>query len=219
MPISGGIPLCFPWFGPATNAQATAVPMPAHGFARRLDWRLLHHHNRDSGSELVFELTDSPTMRALWPQGFVARVHLLLGAFIRLGFRYDCVGADAHPATAALHSYLHVSDIARIALHGLGPRYQEHGQLKQAGPFTRLHGVTDRIYTAPSPYSCIGDMSYQRRLSLWHRGHSEVVLWNPWQALIDAPEQQWRNFVCVETARVLQPLASGAELAVEIVEA
>jgi D-hexose-6-phosphate mutarotase len=34
--------------------------------------------------------------------------------------------------------------------------------------------------------------------------------------LNDAPDQQWRNFVCVETARITRPLEPSVELAVEI---
>src|SRR4051794_5354975 len=33
-PIRGGVPICFPWFGP--KAGDTAAPM--HGFARLLSW-------------------------------------------------------------------------------------------------------------------------------------------------------------------------------------
>jgi D-hexose-6-phosphate mutarotase len=83
---------------------------------------------------------------------------------------------------------------------------------------TRLHQATDRIYTAPAPYSCLRELDFDRRLSLWHRAYSDVVLWNPWQALPDAPSTQWREFVCLETARISRPLNAGSELAVEIVD-
>jgi glucose-6-phosphate 1-epimerase len=217
-PIRGGIPLCFPWFGPAPTGKATAVPGPAHGFARRLNWRLVHHHDYQLGSELLFELTDNPTTRALWPHAFIARIRIQLGHCINVGFSYETVGVKGVNATAALHSYLHVKDIEQVGLLGLGPRYREAGQLQRNGQVTLLQGVTDRIYDAPTPYTTINDLGYNRTLSLWHRGHSDVVLWNPWQELTDAPEQQWRNFVCLETARIHRPLGAGGELAVEIVE-
>ena len=217
-PIRGGIPLCFPWFGaaPAGPGQATAVPRPAHGFARRLNWALVHQREHVHGSELVFELCDSPSTRALWPQGFVARVTMRLGSCIQLSFSYELSGAAQNTATAALHSYLQVHDIEQVGVLGLGPSYREAGQRQRGGLVTQLHGVTDRIYDAPAPYTSVNDLGHKRTLSLWHRGHSDVVLWNPWQALNDAPDQQWRNFVCVETARITRPLEPSVELAVEI---
>src|SRR5690349_5235262 len=33
-PIRGGVPICFPWFGP----HASDPSAPGHGFARLLDW-------------------------------------------------------------------------------------------------------------------------------------------------------------------------------------
>ena len=44
-PISGGIPHCFPQFGPGAIQQ--------HGFARNLDWDVLEQ----SDEKVVFELT------------------------------------------------------------------------------------------------------------------------------------------------------------------
>ncbi len=36
-PIRGGVPICFPWFGP----HATDKSLPAHGSARLREWELL----------------------------------------------------------------------------------------------------------------------------------------------------------------------------------
>ena len=35
-PIRGGVPICFPWFGPRQDGK----PGAAHGFARLLEWEL-----------------------------------------------------------------------------------------------------------------------------------------------------------------------------------
>src|SRR5262245_56576408 len=35
-PIRGGVPICFPWFGP----KADDPKAPAHGFARVMEWQL-----------------------------------------------------------------------------------------------------------------------------------------------------------------------------------
>lgn len=61
-PISGGVPLCFPQFGPGAMQQ--------HGFARNLDWEVgstsadPQPDDRDPEVELL--LTDNDYTRAMW---------------------------------------------------------------------------------------------------------------------------------------------------------
>jgi len=63
-PISGGIPHCFPVFGPAP------APMAQHGFARQSDWTVTNTSadqqpdERDPEVELV--LTDNEYTRSMW---------------------------------------------------------------------------------------------------------------------------------------------------------
>ena len=63
-PISGGIPHCFPVFGPAP------APMAQHGFARQSDWTVTNTSadqqpdERDPEVELV--LTDNDYTRSMW---------------------------------------------------------------------------------------------------------------------------------------------------------
>lgn len=52
--IRGGIPVCWPWFGPAAQQG-----LPAHGFARNLPWALKSHREDADGVALTFELTQS----------------------------------------------------------------------------------------------------------------------------------------------------------------
>ena len=63
-PISGGIPHCFPVFGPAP------APMTQHGFARQSDWTVAstsadqQPDERDPEVELVLE--DNEYTRGMW---------------------------------------------------------------------------------------------------------------------------------------------------------
>jgi glucose-6-phosphate 1-epimerase len=65
-PISGGVPHCFPQFGPGKMQQ--------HGFARNLDWEVAatsadpQPDDRDPEVQLV--LTDNDYTRAMWPHAF-----------------------------------------------------------------------------------------------------------------------------------------------------
>lgn len=67
-PISGGLPWCFPQFGPGAMQQ--------HGFARNLDWEVastsadLQPDERDP--EVEFVLTESDYTLKMWPHKFKA---------------------------------------------------------------------------------------------------------------------------------------------------
>lgn len=56
--IRGGVPVCWPWFGPAAQQG-----LPAHGFARNLPWTLKSHREDADGVALTFELTQSEETR------------------------------------------------------------------------------------------------------------------------------------------------------------
>merc|ERR1719199_823916 len=57
-PISGGIPHCFPQFGPGAMQQ--------HGFARNLEWAVCEQ----TDEKLVLLLTESEFTLAMWPHSF-----------------------------------------------------------------------------------------------------------------------------------------------------
>ena len=45
-PIRGGVPICFPWFGPHPQDPA----LPAHGYARLQEWQLQQTQADDDGT-------------------------------------------------------------------------------------------------------------------------------------------------------------------------
>ena len=51
-PIRGGIPVCFPWFGP--NRQHSDWPL--HGFVRDKEWRIINVTNKHDYSEAILEI-------------------------------------------------------------------------------------------------------------------------------------------------------------------
>ena len=59
-PISGGIPHCFPQFGPGAIQQ--------HGFARNLVWKVASKSDQD----ITLELVDNEETMAMWPNKFQA---------------------------------------------------------------------------------------------------------------------------------------------------
>ncbi len=202
--IRGGVPICWPWFGPAAQQG-----FPAHGFARNLPWELKAHNEDDNGVVLTFELKSSDATRQYWPHEFSLLARFKLG--------HTCeMELEAHgefETTTALHTYFNVGDIHAVKVSGLGDRYIDKVQNAEIGELS--DGVqtfpdrTDRVYLNPEACSVIHDASLKRAIDVIHHHHVNVVGWNPGPALsvsmTDMPDDGYKTFVCVETACASAP--------------
>ncbi|AEY02704.1 aldose 1-epimerase [Oceanimonas sp. GK1] len=200
LPVRGGIPLCWPWFGKHQQ--------PSHGFARLLEWTLTEQRQDADATYLAFELTDNEYTKHLWPYAFLARVHMILGKQCDIQLEVDC----NVNTTAALHTYLRTGNVQGTTVTGLGEQYQDALQgLKpcSAGPALQLDGPVDRIYTTPPNTTVLKDTSFNREIKLDHRHHSDLVVWNPWHEgehhLADVNAGQFQEFFCIETAAINRP--------------
>lgn len=199
--IRGGIPICFPWFGPYAQ--------PSHGFARVLPWEFTSYSEDDQGVELAFTLRDSAQTRASWPHEFtlIARFKLGKTCHIELEAHGD------YSMTSALHTYFQIGDISKISVSGLGERFIDkvnQGQESQQQGDLVFTGRADRIYTHAQDISVIHDPELQRTIEVQHGNYSDVVAWNPGAELShtmgDMTDEGYKTFVCVETARINQAL-------------
>ncbi|NUR24450.1 MAG: D-hexose-6-phosphate mutarotase [Catenulispora sp.] len=203
--IRGGIPVCWPWFGPAGQ--------PSHGFARISDFDLVQCEEDTDEVRLAFSLRADDRTRRLWPHDFEL--------FLRHRLGREChVTLEAHgdhTTTGALHSYLSVGDIGDVSVTGLGTRYIDNvtgTEGTHTGPLT-FPDRTDRAYTSPDPVTRIEDRALDRTIEIHHHGNSDVVAWNPGPALSrtmpDLTAHSYRHFVCAETARITEPMAAAAD--------
>jgi glucose-6-phosphate 1-epimerase len=201
IPIRGGVPICWPWFGPAAA--------PSHGFARNQPWQLTAHDDDEHGVSLTFMLQDNPQTRTLWPHKFTLIARFKLGNECTI----ELESQGNYQATAALHTYFHIGDINQATVTGLGEHYidkvKQGAKARQVGELT-FNGQTDRIYTQPTAVSLIKDPLLQRTIEVAHHQMSDVVAWNPGAELSasmgDMPDEGYKTMVCVETGRVTQPL-------------
>ncbi|MCT4717320.1 D-hexose-6-phosphate mutarotase [Enterobacteriaceae bacterium H18W14] len=202
--LRGGVPICWPWFGPAEDKD-----LPAHGFARNLPWTLSAHDEDANGVSLTFELKSSDESRKFWPHDFTLYARYKLGETCEMEL-------EAHgefECTSALHTYFNVGDIADVKVSGLGKAYidkvlgGEKGEL--ANGVQTFPDRTDRVYLAAEERSVIHDANLKRTIDVLHQHHSNVVGWNPGPALsvsmADMPDDGYKTFVCVETACVSAP--------------
>jgi D-hexose-6-phosphate mutarotase len=217
--IRGGVPICFPWFGP----HATDPAAPAHGFARVLPWTLVGA--REDGDDVVVELglEDSPETRTgAWPHPFRATYRVTVGAALRLDLEVTNTGSAPVTYEEALHTYLTLADARRAVLTGLeGTDYLDKTSGGRTVPGdrdpVRLTGETDRVYLDTQATVTVDDPAGDRRLEVAKENSDTTVVWNPWvekaAAMADFADDEWTGMVCVETCNVgarAVTLASGA---------
>jgi glucose-6-phosphate 1-epimerase len=200
-PVRGGIPLCWPWFGPREGHQA-------HGFARTSLWTMQSTRLLDDG-RIVLELglSDSTSSRSLWDHGFDLRLRCTVGTQLELALCTHNRSTQSMTITQALHSYFCVGDIQRTQVLGLaGGSYLDKTQggrrLPQVGE-VQFNCETDRIYTDTSADCVIVDSVWGRRIRVAKTGSHSTVVWNPWVTraaqLPDMEPDGWPNMLCVET--------------------
>ncbi|BCU76497.1 D-hexose-6-phosphate mutarotase [Luteolibacter sp. LG18] len=209
--IRGGIPVCWPWFGPHPSDSTK----PAHGFARGKFWKLLGCRDEGASVELRFGLKADEQTRALWPHEFEAIVEVRLGAELHVSLAAHNTGTEPWVETAALHTYLTISHVDEIEITGLnGATFLEKaGGLNvpgdQAGP-VRIVGEVDRVYDSTADLVLRDDA---RVIHVHKHGSGSTVVWNPGPekaaTLGDLPLEDYPHFVCIEAAN-----GPGAEVTV-----
>lgn len=221
--IRGGVPICWPWFGPrADDPMPAGKASPAHGFARTRPWHVEQVALADNGRvEVTFLLVSDDDTLALWPCAFEARLVCSLGQTLNLSLVVKNVDDAAFEMEGALHTYLTVSDVEHIKVTGLeGTRVFDKVKGTQGvqgrEPLT-FSGETDSVYQGTKQAITIEDPGLARTIRVEKSGSQSTVVWNPWlvkaTAMADLGGDVWRSFVCVEAANVrphVVPLSPGA---------
>lgn len=201
VPVRGGIPVIFPWFGSGAAGDRT----PPHGFARTAGWEragIVDDLVETGRLEVRHRLTSDGFASAPFTAELVSeftREHL------RVSLTVTNTGSADFSYEEALHTYLAVSDVARIGIEGLdGCGYIDKvdgGEHVQAGP-VRFTGETDRLYRHTGDV-VVDDPDWSRRIRVSKEGSAITVVWNPGAARgASMPDvaQHWAGFVCVEAA-------------------
>jgi len=204
--IRGGVPVCWPQF----NMRGT---LPKHGFARNSPWQLLASELSAEGSQLTFEWRDNAETQAVWPQAFVAQLHVRVSAgSLQTTLHVKNTGTQALSFTGALHTYLAVDDIDLVDLQGLGGLEEwdavadVHGTADEVRYFD---GEFDRVYAASAQPLRLQDGQGSLLIEqspTW----ANTVVWNPGEdkcaGLADMPRDGFAHMLCVEAAQVDTPV-------------
>ena len=203
--IKGGIPVCWPWFGPDPENRGR----PAHGFVRNRQWQVSGSESLADGStKIILSITDNEATRALWPHPFRLDIEITVGATLRVELVTHNTGNDSITISQALHSYFRVGDITRASVLGLdGINYldkaSDSARKTQSGPLT-ISSEVDRIYTDTSGELSIDDAALERKITIASGGCSTTVVWNPWveiaASMADLDDDDYLQMLCVETA-------------------
>ena len=201
--IRGGIPVCFPWFGPHT----TDPLMPQHGFARLMYWDIIKTETLHSGETLIrLQLCSSEETKAYWPYDFCAQMTVTVGLTLTVTLKVTNTSSIPFEYTCALHSYFGLSSIENLAIEGLqGKSYHnqlEPGDAIQEESILNIHeAVTRHYYNTEGPY-IIEDSIYRNRIQVAKVGSKVTTVWNPGEeasvTIADLPDDGYETFVCLE---------------------
>ena len=210
--IRGGVPICFPWFGPGRNGRMS----PAHGFARLAEWPLVSAVDLDGVVTLTLRLTEADVIDLPaaqdWEHQFELTYVVTFGTELTVALTVRNTGGAEFSFEEALHAYFAVSGVEQVAVDGLaGAHYLDKtGKADsdyplQVGPVT-VREETDSVYYSGGA-ATITDPLGGRCIRVAKYGSSNTVVWNPGghkaAAMSDFGDDEWPETLCVETANVL----------------
>jgi D-hexose-6-phosphate mutarotase len=204
VPIRGGIPVIYPWFG-AREGE------PAHGFARTQVWELREFSQlSDGGLMLRLSLPDSPAA-ALFPKSTV-EYRLTVGQTLSAELLVTNESQDREfTFENCLHAYFLVGDIAAVSVTGLkGADYVDKadGFLRKTerAEHVKIAREINSIYLNTAQAVEIHDSKLQRRIRIEKSGSLSTVVWNPWvdkaQEMPDFGNEEYKEMICVEPGNV-----------------
>lgn len=214
--IRGGVPVCWPWFGPATRPG-----LPAHGFARISMWELLTVRKlAGDATQIVMMLDDSKCDPALCTQKFRLELAITVGRVLELELRAINTGKATEEYQAALHTYFAVGEAEKISLHGLDNLHYfdkapdavsaenvQYGDLE-------IDREIDRVFCPAPGGVTIADPEFRRTIRVEKCGSRSTVVWNPWiaksRAMADFGDNEFHRMVCVECANIFDDVRTVA---------
>ncbi|MGV8935354.1 MAG: D-hexose-6-phosphate mutarotase [Gallionellaceae bacterium] len=206
--IRGGVPICWPWFGPHAND----AKLPGHGYARTVMWDVLESKAMQDGATFIsFGLIETDASRAQWPNSSSVKIEMTIGKSLHMELVTHNNGKQSFVLGEALHTYFHISDVAQMTIRGLeGCTYLD----KVGDPATRvqadgivIESEVDRVYIDTTADCVIEDRGLKRAIRIAKQNSHTTVVWNPWtekaDKMGDFGQEGHRGMVCVESANAV----------------
>lgn len=203
--VRGGIPVCWPWFGPHESSPS----FPAHGYARTVPWNVVETASLKDGATLIrFAIESNAATRELWPHPCNLEMCMRIGTELKIDLTTENTGDKPFVIGQALHTYFAVGDVREISIQGLEScdylDKVDNFKRKTQNGAVRIDQEVDRIYLQSVDDCLIDDASMQRRIRISKTGSASTVVWNPWletaSKMGDLGENGYLDMVCVESS-------------------
>ncbi len=205
VPIRGGIPIIFPWFGKPADKPGQ------HGFVRNRSWTLKEITTSDTGI-LTAQLL-LPPCPELGDGEIAVEYSVTISDTLSAELFVTNNSARAFGFENCLHTYFTVGDISALQVVGLqGVDYLDsldgHQRKTEATYAIRFAGEVDRTYLNTSHSVEIHDSAFRRVIRVEKTGSASTVVWNPWiakaKAMPDFGNEEYLRMVCVESGNVAE---------------
>ena len=216
--LRGGVPICWPWFGP----HASDSNLPGHGPARTVSWKPVASTTLADGSTSIsLEMQQNEQVKTVCGHPLQVQLHIIVGKILKIALETTNLGDTAFTLGQALHTYFNVSDVRKVHVEGLeGCEYldkvDDFARKTQDGAVT-ISQETDRVYVNTGNQMRIVDEGMDRTIIIRNQGSASAIVWNPWletaTKMGDLGHDGYLNMLCVETANALDDvveLAAGA---------
>lgn len=199
--IRGGIPLCWPWFGPHSKGDIKGN----HGFARNENWQLEQVTVEAEQVKVVLSFSGEHK-HPLWPSKFNIKQELSFGETFEQALHFSNLTDEAVEYTSAIHSYFQVSSPQNCQVESLEQAEFDDkitGLYCQATALNDCIGPLDRIYYTDK-ISTLVDSQWQRGIEITPINTQQWVLWNPGtdiaNNMADVHPGGEHEYVCLEAA-------------------
>ncbi len=200
-PIRGGVPICWPWFGPV-SAEFGLSQAANHGLVRNRMWQAVADESCADHSLLVLQVRLKGAELPWHPA--------IDDVVLECSYQLDAHGLQLYLhceepmlQQAALHTYFACDDVRQVQVSPLPALFNDKVTQTHSDAPLQFGLEMDRIYSGAA--SGI-DITTPALLKLQQSGHDASIVWNPGQqkgsAAAEIGAAQWQKFVCVETARL-----------------
>jgi D-hexose-6-phosphate mutarotase len=203
--MRGGIPICWPWFGPHVSDPA----QPQHGYARNGVFSLDEIERVPEGWRLRLSLAAGTTQVSGEAEHLSLTIEYLIGAALAVEAETGNAGPVEAPVSFAFHTYFSVGDVRRVRVDGLdGAEYRDNADQgrpkRQAGPLHVAKETVALFDESPARVRLV-DPVLGRTIAITRNGCASTVVWNPMAAaasMADIPAGGELGFLCVESGAV-----------------
>lgn len=202
--IRGGIPVCWPWFGP----DPQGMQRPNHGFVRNHFWTVTGSTTTDAETKITLKFTGNQQTEKTWQQPFTLTLKFIIAQTLNLSLTTENTGDKPFSITQAFHTYFNVGDINQVQVSGLEgciyiDKLDQSKEEIQTGVVTVAEEV-ERIYENIDRHVVLNDPALNRRIEIVSENCKTNVVWNPWQkAMPDLEKLDYQRFLCIETGNIV----------------